>query len=354
MEGDGLTRGQAYGEGARDLIVESAERLVATLSHALPIDVGEYLALLTESTGFRETARRLTPDVMDEVDGIAAGSGVDARTVFALNLLDEEWWFRSRFVTGTTPTGACSSFGMRPPAAAETIIGQNMDLPNLQGVQVLLDIRPHDGPRVLAPSYAGMINTNAMNEHGLGICVNTLPQLASSPTGLPVAFVVRAVAGATRIEDAIELLTGLPHASGQNYILGSESGIACFECGAHGASEYGDRTRIGHTNHPLAQRSEVAAHGEQPAEVWGNSEERFACLQGQIAECEMFDVHTAQRVLSTMPILRGGPHDSHGATFYGVIMLPARRSLLLSDGSPTVSAFREYRFQTALTAAVSR
>jgi isopenicillin-N N-acyltransferase-like protein len=70
-----------------------------------------------------------------------------------------------------------------------------MDLPAwLDGLQVLLDVSPVGeaagaAPRPLVPSHAGMIGLNALNEYGVGIMVNSLPQLPASTTGLPVASV---------------------------------------------------------------------------------------------------------------------------------------------------------------------
>jgi isopenicillin-N N-acyltransferase-like protein len=357
LEGNGVARGVAYGEAARDLIVESGGRLLDTLGRELRTPVATYLDLLVERTGFRTAARRLATDILDEVDGIATGSGVDAQTVLALNLLDEEWWFRSRYVTTPTPGDRCSSFGVAPTSSADPIIGQNMDLPDLQGLQVMLDIRPDQGPRILAPSYAGMIATNAMNEYGVGICLNTLPQLASSAAGLPVAFVLRLLASAPTLEAALSHIKSVPHASGQNYIVGTPSAIACFECGANGVSKYDPGVRIAHTNHPLVDLSKEpgssargADHAARvrtvttmPSEVSANSVDRLTFLQKQIM-LPTFGVAAAKKVLSSRPVLRGGATDPQGSTFYGVIMLPARKKLLLTNGAPCASAFHEYGF----------
>ena len=161
LEGDPSTRGEAHGEQAKDLIVEAAQRWRADVG----ADWAAHLATLVDHGGFATTARRLTPWLVEEIEGVARASGVDLRAVWALNLLDEDWWTRS----SRAGAEACSGLGVQPGPSQGSLIAQNMDLPQwLDGLQTLLDIRPDDGPHVLAPSYAGMVATNALNEHGIG------------------------------------------------------------------------------------------------------------------------------------------------------------------------------------------
>src|SRR4051794_8954372 len=188
MEGGPRERGLAYGETARPLIAEAAERWqqdagadAAALEHAL-----------VHANGFRAAARRWAPALVDEVDAIAVGSGIDGDRIWALNLLDEGWWMRH----SDQVSSACSGFAVSPAGSGRTLLAQNMDLPTwVDGLLVLLDIGPGgDAVRVLAPAYAGIVATNACNSAGLGLCVNSLGQLPTSSSGLPVAFVIRLLA----------------------------------------------------------------------------------------------------------------------------------------------------------------
>src|SRR4051812_26452578 len=90
LNGTAVERGIAYGESARALIVEAAARWEAELGS----DREDVLRALVDASGFRATATRVTPALVEELDGIALGSGVDHRLVWALNLLDETWWVR--------------------------------------------------------------------------------------------------------------------------------------------------------------------------------------------------------------------------------------------------------------------
>jgi hypothetical protein len=331
-------RGEAYGEEARDLVREAAARL-AEVASELAVSYEDYLAALVEGTGFVATVRRLAPALAEELEGIAGGSGLDRRAIWALNLMDEEWWFRGRFAR---PAGEehCTSFGVAPSPGQPAILGQNMDLRGVDGLQVLLDVEPDDGPRVLAPTVAGMVGTNAFSEHGIGVCVNTLGQLATSTDGLPVAFVLRYVAAADDFDAALGRLTGVPHASGQNYIVGSETDVRCFECSAAGAVEYAPGRRIAHANHALVAETDAEAH---PYSVV-----RQEHVDARIAAGAAVDVPAASTFLAEAPLCRGGDGDGPGAfTFYSVLMEPAERRLWLTDGPPDRSPYRPYDFATS-------
>jgi predicted choloylglycine hydrolase len=89
----------------------------------------------------------------------------------------------------------------------------------------------------------------------LGLCANTLLELAGSKDGLPVAFVVRGILKQPNLDKATDFIKKVKHASGQNYILGDAEKIVDLECSANKVSRYvppeGDR-RTCHANHALA------------------------------------------------------------------------------------------------------
>lgn len=307
LQGSGTARGLAHGEALRELVVEAAERWRADVGGRLEA----HLAALVDDSGFIATAQRFVPDVVDEIDGVSRASGVDRRTVWALNLMDEDWWMREH----TAARSACSAFGVLPGDAQPALVAQNMDLPGwLDGLQVLLDIRPDDGPRVLAPSYAGMVATNVLNEHGIGVCVNSLPQLATSGDGLAVALMLRLLATQRTHGEALDVLRTAPHATGQNYIVGAPDTVVDLECGAGTITEVaptGDR--VAHTNHPIAS-------GEgSDVDFLSNSPARLAALRDRLAVAHHVGPHDAVAILRQPPLCRGSDGDA-GFTFYSVAM----------------------------------
>jgi hypothetical protein len=140
-----------------------------------------------------------------------------------------------------------------------------MDLPSwMDGSQIVLHIH-EDQPdcETIVLSAAGMIGLCGMSSRGLAVCVNTLSQLPPSPCGLPVAFVTRQLLTHDSLATAVDFLTHIDHASGQNYIVGDRDGIVDYECPGSESRRTipsrGNDRLVWHTNHPLAGRDTTRA-----------------------------------------------------------------------------------------------
>ncbi|HUW17167.1 MAG TPA: C45 family peptidase [Actinomycetes bacterium] len=264
IEASGTPReiGRAHGEHARELIRSGVDRWREALSSGGK-DADRLWHDLSRTAGFRAAAAHWTPDLLEEVEGIAEGAAVDADVVFATNCLDEAWWWHEK-----GPGCSVVAVADRGPVP---VIGQTMDLDTwMDTTQVVLRLRHPDGLEQVLLSRAGVIGLCGANSAGLGVVVNALDQLAVDPTGVPVAFVLRSVLAARRLADVPALLHRLPHASGQAYTAASPDGVAGFECGADVVTEYlNDPARPGarwHTNHPLAATADEAARLRGAAE----------------------------------------------------------------------------------------
>jgi isopenicillin-N N-acyltransferase-like protein len=252
--GDARTRGQVIGTALKDRIGAHLAAWRAMLTASAGGDVDAYLAAMLRETDFASAIRRNTPDLLEEVEATAAAAGVAPDTLFALQLLDEEWAYRVRRAAGRAPD-KCSSLSI-VTRDGPTWIGQNMDLGDYtDGHQVLLRIGAEGGrPEALVFSIAGMIGLMGVNAAGVGVCVNSLPQLPSAPEGVPVAFVLRRLLQSTSLDEAVEVMTTIPHATNQHYVIAEPGAVRSFEASAAAVTEYHppDPTRVLHTNHPLS------------------------------------------------------------------------------------------------------
>jgi len=277
--GSAHARGRAIGEALRAEIGGHLRAWRASIALRSDEDAGAYVTALLSDTDFKPAIRQWAPDLLDEVEGMAAGAGLAADDVFALQLLDEEWAYRERRAAARRMPEKCSSFAIASGGAdgAPAWIGQNMDLGGYtDGFQAMLRIGP-DGerPAALVFTAAGMIGLMGVNAAGLGVCVNALPQLANAPSGVPVAFVLRRLLQARTLAEAVDLVLAIPHATNQHYVIASPDGVRSFEASAAGVAEYRppDPARVFHTNHPLAAAATRAA-----PDAWENSEARLASL----------------------------------------------------------------------------
>ena len=259
VAGSPRERGRAHGEQGRELIHGGLDRWRADLA-GRGKDADRLWKGLSRESGFRQAAARWAPDLLEEISGIAEGSGADPDAVFAINCLDEAWWWGDR-------PGGCSAVAVTD-RDGRPVIGQNMDLDTwMDTTQIVLRMRPEDGPAQVLLSRAGMVGLCGANEAGVGVVVNTLDTLPTSENGLPVALVIRRLSGLESLDDAEATLRGVRHASGQAYTLASADGaVTGYEAGGdHVASYQNDSDRPGarwHTNHPLADGSHEVSSGD--------------------------------------------------------------------------------------------
>ncbi|WP_051249496.1 C45 family autoproteolytic acyltransferase/hydolase [Inquilinus limosus] len=244
-------RGRAHGEALRPQIAEMVDRWSRRVGHRTGAAADAFLGRFLTETGFRPAIARWTPELEAEVRGIAEGANQPAEIIFALQLLDEEWWYG-----GARWPAHCSSLALAPGDARPARVAQTLDLPQWrEGLQAVLRVTDAKGGPAYVFTCAGMIGLMGVTGRGFGLCVNTLIQLSHSPKGLPVAFVVRGTLAQPDRAAATRFLTEIDHASGQNYVLGDRHGVAMIECSAGAKAE--DRPgadRLWHTNHPLASK----------------------------------------------------------------------------------------------------
>lgn len=347
LSGGARERGLACGRALAPRIAAHIADWQAWLADVTGQEPAGYIRDMLRDTDYVSAIRRHAPDLLDEVRGVADGAGQDPDFVYGLQLMDEEWFHRVRVGLDRRTPGKCSSFAIATPGGP-TWIGQNMDLGQYtDGHQVTLRIAP-DGerPGALVFTTAGVIALMGVNDAGIGVCVNSLPQLPSAPEGVPVAFVIRRLLQARSVEEAAEWVQAMPHATNQHYVIAGPGEIRSFETSAAGVTEYRapDPRRVLHTNHPLSETQGVAETPQQRR----NSAQRLACLTGRLAEGDWPDLAALQATLSASddpenPVCRTGGGGNIGFTCGAMISaIPADDGPVrawVSPGPPSLRGF---------------
>ena len=332
------------------------------------MDAQNYLDRLLTGTNFMPAIERWTPNLLEEIRGIAEGANIDFRYIFARQLSDEEPWFRREIKLAAEghadENRACSSIGLSGRDDRSTVIGQNMDTPAwYDGHQVLLHMKDPDMPvEVFNFSLAGKINLCGMNSNGLAICCNTLAQLDSAKDGLPEDFVVRGFFARENLQAGLEFMNSIKHASGQNYTIAEPGSRAInIEASANRVAEFRPfpgADRVYHTNHPLVNddqgmfRKALAQSSNEEAllpSYNGSTVERFEELQHRLAEPgKELGIADMKAAFSSH---RGGvcrhpdEHLGGNITLGCLIMeLDTTPSLQIAPGPPCETPFVEYRF----------
>lgn len=363
VSGDGRARGRAHGEELRPLVHEHLARYLDAIAADLGTDPRAYLQGFLRDTRFLPAIRRWTPDLLEELRGIAEGSGADFDLVYARSLSDEEPWYRREYRLRDVGGRGCSSVALAARGQQPVVVAQNMDTPRWwDGTQVVVRVRNPSGLEALVFTVAGKISLAGMNSAGLAMCCNTLSQLDYSRDGLPEDFVVRGFLAQPTWAEGLGLLASVPHASGQNYTIGAPGcGPLNVECSARGmATEQAgaDRPTIVHTNHPLRNGDqglyrEHAARltAEQVRERFGGTtHERLRALEHLAGHGAIETVDQAVAALSAHdgPVCRHGEVEGRRDQFtLGCLVMelvPGAPRLHVAPGPPCSTPFTTLGF----------
>lgn len=364
LRGGPRQRGRIHGETLRPLVREHLERWKDAFRNDMGLDPDVYVDEFLRDTNFLPTAERWTPELLEELHGIAEGAGTDFRYTLVRALSDEEPWYRRERKLAAAAFKGCSSVGVDARPGHPTVIAQNMDTPAWwDGHQVILHIIDPASPvEVFAFTVAGKISLAGMNSAGIGICCNTLSQLDYARDGLAEDFVVRGFLSKPTLEAGLEFMRAIKHASGQNYtVAGPGSRAINLECSASHVREFRPGQcddRVYHTNHPLVNEDQSvfrrmsAGHSGEELErlFYGTSYPRLSALDRTFGNPGTAPtVENIKAALST----HDGPVCRHGATggkydqfTLGclVMELGASPRLHVAPGPPCRTSFQTFSF----------
>jgi isopenicillin-N N-acyltransferase-like protein len=356
LEGSSYNRGLVHGRTLKKEIGEVIKAWKSHLEHDYKMEADKFIGRFVQETNFIPAIKKWTPDLLDEVKGIAEGSGIDFNTILLFQLPDEEW-VNAQYIQADH----CSAMGVSKRAGSPALIAQNLDLYGFyNGYQTVLHIK-HQGSDLESFVFtcAGLIAANGMNNKSVAICCNTLAQLAHCKDGLPVAFVVRGVLAQRSQKDAINFLRGVKHASGQNYVLGGPDKVYDFECSAGKVVQYipyKGAEVVYHTNHPIVNedineeyRRELAKADKNKLRQ-SNSYVRFDSLETRLKDKPGDSVGLAKTALVSRdsdlhPICRRYTNETGAFTFGSTIMvLSGKPELIIAAGSPDLNQYRTLSF----------
>jgi isopenicillin-N N-acyltransferase-like protein len=165
---------------------------------------------------------RYRPDMLEEVEGIAQGAGVDVVDVMLLQVRNQLLPDRE---------GGCTSIavGSTDGSGRGPMVAQNWDNdPDLDPFTIVLTRRPTGQPALMTVGQAGLIAYIGFNDAGIGACLNTLPA-PSRPSGVPHYFTLRGIYETGTLGEAVEAVRRADRAIPANIMLSTPQGPADLE-----------------------------------------------------------------------------------------------------------------------------
>lgn len=362
MVGSPYERGFAHGQQLKGPIAEVYQKWKTSVAKETGKPADSVIAHFLETSNYEQAIIKWTPDLWEELHGMAAGSGQAFNDVFAFQLIDEYWGYLDRLEHGSVDKDHCSAIGVAATEDSPSLLAQNVDIDTfMNGYQVLLHLpETKDQPEQYIISCAGFIGFVGMNNRGTGVVINALTDLNNSVDGLPVTFVTRGLLSKNTNQQALDFVQKVKHATGQNYIIGGDKEVINLEASANEVVRFtptADEGLVYHTNHSLNNHDVKPWMQEYHQRILSgegaktNSQTRFEALEARLAGQEGITPATIKETLRSkdnkrFPVCVSYNKDALGFTFSSVIFqFGETPSLQVTNGSPDVAEYQEIFFQ---------
>lgn len=184
--------------------------------------------ILKQVEGFVPYIESYDAQLVEELQGLAKGSGLSFEEVVALNARTELTF--ACLSPGAAAPEACSSYALMPEVTNDghMIMGQNWDWrAEADDCCIVLRIDQKDKPSIVMHTEAGCIGHRGFNSAGIGICMNFIRcDRDTFRHGLPYLIKMRAVLNSTSLPDCLKMLAAYVGPNSMNMLLGHGDGEA--------------------------------------------------------------------------------------------------------------------------------
>ena len=206
--------GQKHGTLLKEEVRFQIKNWEEGITAHLNIDRDSIRKIVYEHTGFLSAIKQHTPELLNEINGIADGAGLDRELVLYFNLGEEIFNFC------TSNFESCSNIAFQEDHGA--VLAYNQDLPDFlhgENRPIILDHKTH-----YVFTMPGSIALSGASQH-LAVSCNSLPMLNMNTQGLPLPFYIRKLLQVQSLRDAQQYIERTPMAIAQNLMLVSHTGI---------------------------------------------------------------------------------------------------------------------------------
>jgi isopenicillin-N N-acyltransferase like protein len=290
-------------------------------------------------------SRHYAPELVEEIEGIAEGSGLGFERTFALNCFDEIACHGPSLITAGLH--GCTTFAATGRATPDgrTYIGQGWDMPPIYPPYFFRH-SGGDSPQLLVLSHPGIIGGAGINEHGLALVWNTLKS-RDAGLGVPAPIVLRKGLAADELAEMIGRILSSRRANGMNFIVADTVQAMNLELSATRSAVTYSHGVLAHANHHeapilLAVGAEMDLPEAVPDSLLRSGrmlellEQQFGSIEPKMLQDVMKDHANAPGSICRHNNVRG--FETRAA----VIFSPTEGVAWASHGNPCVNPFVEY------------
>ncbi len=329
VSGSPLERGRQYGQQAAGRIRRSADLYGKTLID-LGYDAAQRSALIAR---FARTIEDFDPRYIEEMRGIASGSGVPFEDIVMINARTEVVALAR---TEKEAGDGCTAALIMPERSTSgaLIHGQNWDWrAECADTSIVLRVRRDDGPDFLTFVEAGGLARSGLNSAGISITANYLEcERDFGQIGVPLGLIRRKVLEQQHFALAMSAVSTTPKSCSNNMMIATAQGFGIdFECTTNEAFPVylGADHLIVHANHWVSEAALAklvdTGRANSPDSQYRDYRVRKLLnrkdkLDREDLKAALFDDFCTPYSVCRPP--RSGGHESQSATVAMVIMEP--------------------------------
>lgn len=350
----GLTHGREQRKNIADFSSSVLEVHQLNNSH-LKIEGQSLQTFCMRNLGFLE---KFSPGLVEEMRGIADGSGTSFEDILLLNCFLELEDLRAPSLGAKLlPDNlwGCTTFNVpsRASADGQAYIGQTYDMEKYyEKYLTLLHIQSDSGPDMLVLTLAGILGLNGINSAGIGAVINKIVATDARP-GVIYPFIMRSALASERIGDALGSVIFSPRATGINYQLAGGGVAFCAETSATRYQLLDCQNGLAHTNHFIGSEMRAfetanwLSHGGSMVrkQVADNFLEFYSgTLTPELLKSLTRDHTNHPRCICAHGFANEGETTAFH-TIFGIIMSPAEGWMEICKGNPCENNYQRYEIQ---------
>lgn len=222
ISGKPRERGRQYGQKFKEPIAAFLDKEIAQVcaKHATRDDLLRYAGQCTKAI------KEYSPLIMDELEGMAEGSGLKVEEIVLITLHEETAGHKDGKLP---PQQHCTAFAAAPPDTRDdtTFVGQNWDwMKSVYGLSQMLHWKRPEGPSLLAYAYPGLWVGAGLNSAGVALCWTWGDGLGikSPRVGIPAYVLIAQMLYQDTLKGALEEVQRAKHAGWFCFVLGDGKG----------------------------------------------------------------------------------------------------------------------------------
>ncbi len=302
------------------------------------------IAELIHDTDFLDGIRKHTPELYEELKGIAKGAEVDFNTLYAFQMFDEFMLYSSEKYR----LAHCSGLGVHSREDKPNVLGQNNDLPPYDdGTHTVLRIKYPGGHEAIVFTWAGCVGQNGVNNKNVGVTMNIVPTAEGTDYGVPMPYIVRGILERNSADEAVTFVESLGgSAAPMNFVIGDATKVVTVENTADGAKVFENfhgENWVAHTNHHLDIDVSTLPEGAVSKTV-----PRYQFLEQALkGKSETVDAARVKEIFRTRPVLKNFVTDPGFPTMESIVieLIEGNPRVHIAPGPPDSNKYSTFDFK---------